>query len=362
MEGVELGAGDGAAILQSMKRTAILASWLLSLTAAFLIGRHTSERPFPIEELGSPEPSETSVGDRKPVSAVAVSGAGEAIKAAGSLSAAGRTYEAISLLERHLAIESFDAEALFILSDLRQMIGMVEEALDPLFAVLQFPPDAETADRARRRLNLLINAREQQLINADDLVGLVAYFQRLVRTEPGYDGHRLKLARWLLRSGGRGEIDAADRLIREAGTVGAAQAEIDALGREINLSRTELPIERLGSALYTNAMVSGRRRTVELRLLIDTGASMTGLDAARLETLGARRVSDRVRVHTANGVALLPVYLVSELRLGPVVIEDLEVLGFTELPHHADGLLGMDVLDRLPGSASVPVGRPGKPR
>ena len=92
MEGVELGAGDGAAILQSMKRTAILASWLLSLTAAFLIGRHTSERPFPIEELGSPEPSETSVGDRKPVSAVAVSGAGEAIKAAGSLSAAGRTY------------------------------------------------------------------------------------------------------------------------------------------------------------------------------------------------------------------------------------------------------------------------------
>jgi len=239
------------------------------------------------------------------------------------------------------------------------MTGAVEEALDPLFAVLQFPPDAETAERARRRLKLLISAREQQLINAGDLVGLVAYFQRLVRTEPGYDGHRLKLARWLLRSG---EVDAADRLIREAGTVGAAQEEIDALDREITLSRAELPIERLGSALYTNATVTGHRRTVELRLLIDTGASMTGLDATRLETLGARRVSDGVRVHTANGIALLPVYQVSELRLGPVVIEDIEVLGFSELPHHADGLLGMDVLDRLPSSATVPVGRPGKPR
>ena len=89
---------------------------------------------------------------------------------------------------------------------------------------------------------------------------------------------------------------------------------------------------------------------------------MSGLSERQLISLGAQRIRDRVRVQTAGGVAQLPVYRLRELSVGSVTVRDLAVLGFDELPRNADGLLGMDVLDRLSGGLSGAVGMPGFPR
>lgn len=276
------------------------------------------------------------------------------------LVAEGKPYEALAVLEEffagnHSQGTEYYSRALFLLSDLKQMTGEVEEALQPLLAILRYPPSVETATRARRRLDLLINAREQQLINAGDLVGLIDYFEALIVAEPGYDGHRLKLARWLLRSG---SAETAAALLRETGLNGISQAEIDALVGEIELARTSLPVEREGGALYTSATVATARTEGEFRFLIDTGATMTGLAENLLQSLGARRVEEGIRVQTANGVVLLPVYRVERLALGALVLNDLAVLGFTDLPSGADGLLGMDVLHRLSGGVPGTVGSP----
>lgn len=284
----------------------------------------------------------------------------DAIAAAEALVSEGRPYDALEVLAAYFQATHPEAterysQALFLLSDLRQMTGEVEGALLPLFDVLRYPPSDRTATRARRRLDLLINAREQQLINAGDLVGLVAYFEHLVREEPGYDAHRLKLARWLLRSG---EVDEAARIAREIGLVGTTPAEIEVLESEIRLARTSLPVEREGGAMYTVATARGQRDGTELRFLIDTGATMTGLSESRLKALGAVLIEEGIRVQTANGVVPLPVYRLRELRLGGLVVEDLNVLGFADLPRRADGLLGMDVLSKLSSSLPGAVGRP----
>jgi predicted aspartyl protease len=85
---------------------------------------------------------------------------------------------------------------------------------------------------------------------------------------------------------------------------------------------------------------------------------MTGLSESRLKALGAVLIEEGIRVQTANGVVTLPVYRLSELRLGGRVLEDLAVLGFSDLPRRADGLLGMDVLSKLSTSLPGAVGRP----
>jgi predicted aspartyl protease len=259
------------------------------------------------------------------------------------------------LQDTHAEPSERHSRALFLLSDLRQMTGEVELALVPLFEILRYPPSQDTAERARRRLNLLINAREQQLINAEDLVGLVSYFEYLVSEDPGFDGHRLKLARWLLKSG---ELDAAARVARETGLVGVKPAEIEALISEIEVARTALPVERQAGAMYTSATARGASQGGEFRFLIDTGATMTGLAESRLRALGASLIEQGIRVQTANGVVELPVYRLEELRVGALVLTDLAVLGFTDLPRGADGILGMDVLSRLGGSLAGAVGRP----
>lgn len=271
----------------------------------------------------------------------------------------GRPRDALALVEAHLSESGTDAEALFLLSDLCQMTGDVDAALEPLLDILRFPPTPEAAERARQRLELLINAREQQLIHAGDLAALVAYFERLVLAEPTWDGHRLKLARWLARSGAT--ADAA-RLLREVGTVGVSEVEIEALAREIELADTRLPVERRDGAMFARAVVAGSRGSGSFRLLVDTGATMTGMTEERLVSLGAERVGERVTVHTAAGVVELPVYRLSELSVGSIVLRDLPVLGFEVLPGGADGLLGTDVLHRLSGDLPAMVGRPGDPR
>ena len=259
------------------------------------------------------------------------------------------------LQDTHAEPSERHSRALFLLSDLRQMTGEVELALAPLFEILRYPPSQATAERARRRLNLLINAREQQLILADDLIGLVSYFEYLVSEDPGFDGHRLKLARWLLKSG---EVEAAARVARETGLVGVQPAEIEALIGEIEVASTALPVEREAGAMYTSATARAGSQGAEFRFLIDTGATMTGLAESRLRALGASIIERGIRVQTANGVVELPVYRLQELRVGALVLTDLAVLGFADLPRGADGILGMDVLSRLGGSLAGAVGRP----
>jgi len=355
----------GAGILASVKRTAIIIAWLASLIAAYLAGQAGSGASSGSDVRAITHSAGTSgisePGVRRETDAGNSPGAGDDLIAeAEALVREGRLHEALAVLATFLQdVDDQTSErysqALFLLSDLRQMTGEVELALAPLFRILSYPPSQTTAQRARKRLNLLINAREQQLINADDLVGLISYFEFLVSEEPGFDGHRLKLARWLLK---RGDVATAARVARETGLNGVEQAEIDALLGEIELARTALPVEREAGAMYTAALARGASGSREFRFLIDTGATMTGLAESRLELLGAALIEQGIRVQTANGVVELPVYRLRELRVGALVLEDLAVLGFADLPRGADGILGMDVLSRLGGSLAGAVGRP----
>ena len=142
-------------------------------------------------------------------------------------------------------------------------------------------------------------------------------------------------------------MEAAATVARETGLVGVKQAEIDALNKDIEVARTALPVEREAGAMYTAATVAGVRQRGEFRFLIDTGATMSGLAESRLQALGATLIEEGIRVQTANGVVELPVYRLRALKVGALEMEDLAVLGFADLPRGADGILGMDVLDRL---------------
>ena len=211
----------------------------MSMIAAYLAGLYgfgpaISNEPGPAGLIGaSPEDPATAL----PVDGTAaVDDSGDdLLEQAEALVRDGRPHEALPLLATYLQNSAVGgserhSRALFLLSDLRQMTGEVETALTPLFQILRYPPSQATAERARQRLALLVNAREQQLINAEDYVGLVSYFEYLVSEDPAYDGHRLKLARWLLKSG---DAVAAEQVIRQTGTMGVTQAEIEALASEI---------------------------------------------------------------------------------------------------------------------------------
>jgi predicted aspartyl protease len=355
------------------RRILFTLSWLASLAAAFLLGRMQLEPP-------PPPPAAALAGAAPNVgSAAARSDSGRAeillhqhdwealaadvwagnrtawlLASLQAMAAEGRVNDALALLNAYLQWDR-SADVLFVASDLLMMTGQMREALEPLFQILDYPETPEIAQRARQRLNLIINALEQQLINSDDVAGLVLLFEQLALREPGYDRHRLKLAGWLLRSG---DIAAARTLTRELGTSGVSDAEREALVRELAVAESPLPFQRQGPGYFAQVDIPAQRRdragAQSVRLLVDTGATTTSIGLDLLQRLGARRLDRSARVNTANGITEMATYRISGLRVGELEIPDLVVLALPDPPHDADGLLGMDVLDRLPKAVGTP--------
>lgn len=337
-----------------LKRIALLFAWATSLMLAFAAGYYLRASdvspPSPtfsdtgdvssIERLGHEAPIEKSKPPRthSPLDSVR------------QLADSGQTTDAIALAQEYLVRDPYDVEMAFLLSELLAATKQLQSALQALLPLTHMSHDPVTTRRLRAGIDNLVNAIERRLIQENDLNGLVGLYADLVEEEPRNDRHRLRLARWLLLSDKPSE---AERLLKETGNEGVSQEEIDRLAAEVKLAQTALHVERSAGGMYTRVALRAGYSTRTLRLLIDTGASMTGIALEHLGQVGAESLDRRVWVHTANGVTEMPIYRVDELTAGPLRLESVDVLGLANLPGDADGLLGMDVLTRLPGVQTV---------
>jgi len=258
-----------------------------------------------------------------------------------ALSAGGAGSGGLELVQALIAIDPFDVELLLVESELIQQQGRLLDAMEPLLTLLAQSNEAALRAVAREQLRLLVNVHESQLATRQDLPGLIRFFEGLTLRDAGYDGHRLSLARWLLRDG---RVDAAERVVREMGGVGVAESARDDLLAELTLARDGLPLEYDGRGIHVRVSFAG----VPARLLVDTGASTTVISVGLAEALGSRARERGVGVQTAGGIVQGELHRVHDLRVGGLHVDELEVLVLERLPAGAEGLLGMDVLGRIP--------------
>jgi len=105
-----------------------------------------------------------------------------------------------------------------------------------------------------------------------------------------------------------------------------------------------IPLTRSGQHFLVDASPGNDG---SLRLLIDTGASMTMVASGTLQRQGVRyRDTGQSRIfNTANGPVRAPIYILETLSIGDWTVEQLEI-GVLELSGQAgiDGLLGMNFL------------------
>lgn len=110
-----------------------------------------------------------------------------------------------------------------------------------------------------------------------------------------------------------------------------------------------LPFDPQRRLIEIAAFASNGRR-LALRMLIDTGASMTGLREAALLALGIdpQSAEQTLQLNTASGTVSVPVVIVPNLYVFGVSLADVPVLCLP-LPAavRADGVLGNDVLGRF---------------
>jgi len=246
-------------------------------------------------------------------------------------------------LETHI----YDNRVRKALADLYLKNNKAEQAIRSLYKILEFPDSELQTTRVRSRIRVLVQGQRSALIAEEENLRLVVFYTWLLRLDTGNDMYRMMLATWKVRTG---ELQEAEDLLAEISDV-TLFSQVTVLSESIALQRSDIPGYHLNGHLVTdayihNTTVQNTNSRTKLRLLIDTGASITTINVRVLELAGAENTGRTALIGTASGRVDAPVYRIESLLVGNVHLSNQIVLGMRIQLPGIDGLLGMDILGR----------------
>jgi len=258
------------------------------------------------------------------------------------------------LLQLFLVTAYRDVEARILLAEALRGQGDYDAAIDQLYEAGGYAYRPAMLQRIKGRIRSAVAELARVLKRNDDRNALLALYLHLTRLEPGHAAWFLELAGIQLALGDREAARRSLLLVSQDPDVGEQArvmlvelepAPAEAQGAPYPQPVTEVagvPLQRRGNHFLVDASPAGAG---SVRLLIDTGASLTILTPAALEQGGIRyRDTGRSSVfNTANGPVRAPVYRLEGLAVGDWQVSELEI-GVLELGSGIDGLLGMNFL------------------
>ena len=263
---------------------------------------------------------------------------------------------AAQLLQRFLVAAYRDAEARLLLAETYHGQQDYLAAMAQLYEARGAAYRPEMLARITRRIRLVVSKQAELYRKNADSRGLLALYQELTQLEPDYAGWFVELAIAQLALDDR---DAAQRslalVIYDPDVGEQAQLMLTKLQRTATVAHDTDPIALATAVAGIPLVRSGQHFLVDagpgnagsLRLLIDTGASMTMVTPGALQRQGVRyRDTGKTRVfNTANGPVRAPIYILEALSVGDWSVQQLEI-GVIELGGQTgiDGLLGMNFL------------------
>ncbi|WP_126454459.1 retropepsin-like aspartic protease [Sulfuriflexus mobilis] len=316
---------------------------------ASLLGRNAFEAVLARYETLQLQASETVVADAR-----------AEILAYARLLIADRHFSlAKQLLEKFLVAAFRDVEARSLLAAALHGQGDFRAAIDHLYVARGYAFRPAMLKEITGHIRAIVAERSQSLRNDNDHHALLAMYQQLTQLEPDHAAYFMGLAATQLAMDDKEAARRSLLLVSHDPDVGAqAQAMLSELRIALNevqdtqppVSVTEvvgIPLERSGNHFIVEAKPSQRQR---IRLLIDTGASLTIFIPEVLEQQGIRyKATGRSGVfNTANGPVQAPIYIFDALSVGDWQVNQLEV-GILDLGSGSgiDGLLGMNFLSHF---------------
>jgi clan AA aspartic protease (TIGR02281 family) len=263
------------------------------------------------------------------------------------------------LLQRFLVAAYRDVDARVLLAEVYHGQDNFLAAIDQLYEARGYAYQPDKMQRITVRIRSIVAELAQSLKRNDDQETLLVLYQHLTQLEPDHAPWFLGLADTQLALA---DPEAARRslvLVSQDPDVGmqaqAKLAELDLALAEMQDSELQdaaadvvgIPLHRSGNHFIVDAIPANGR---SMKLLIDTGASLTIFTPEVLEQHGIRyHETGRSDVfNTANGPVRAPVYKLDYLSVGGWQVHHLEI-GVLDLGSGAgvDGLLGMNFLSHF---------------
>jgi clan AA aspartic protease (TIGR02281 family) len=274
---------------------------------------------------------------------------------ASKLLAQSRFNEAEQLLLRLLVAAFRNVEARTLLAEVYLGEQNVKAAIDQLYEARGYAYRTQMLQHISSRIRSIVAERSATLKANNDQNALLALYLHLTQLEPDHAPWFIQLAGAQLALEDREAALRSLVLVSQDPDVGA-QAQImlaeltiamrdapDILPQVATTQVTGIPLQRKGNHFIVAASPSQHR---SIRLLIDTGASLTMLAPEVFEQPGIRyKNTGRSEVfNTANGRVRAPVYILDTLAVGDSQVNQLEVGVLAMGDANMDGLLGMNFL------------------
>jgi clan AA aspartic protease (TIGR02281 family) len=260
------------------------------------------------------------------------------------------------LLQRFLVAAYRDVEARILLAEVYLGEQDFHAAIDQLYEVRGYAYRPVMLQRISNRIRSMVTEQASSLKHNNDQNALLTLYQHLTQLEPGYAPWFIGLAASQLALDDKKAARRSLLLISEDTDVGA---QAQSMLSEITIALVEMhntepqasitgvvgiPLHRSGNHFIVDARSAHGR---SMRLLIDTGASLTILTTDVLEQrgIGYQNTGRYGVFNTANGPVRAPIYKLDSLSVGDWQVNQLEVgvLDFSG-GSNIDGLLGMNFL------------------
>ena len=275
------------------------------------------------------------------------------------LSGARNNNDFSELIENYLSVYYDDIDVLLLLAEFNQANGSYLEVVDVYLLAKTYAYTDIDQQNLHARFNGFIQAVDNLYtsqknwsslinlyghINASGLMtSPYQYRQALAHLRNGDEFSAIEQFRQLVNDSlvGESAVTALSKLTDNNGTT-------TTISTSIWEGSETIPLQQAGNQYLVNLTIN---RQSDVRLLIDTGASMTTLTRASFESLNIGNDAveqDRRVFRTASGLIQGTVYSVPELSIGPFLMNDTQiaVLEF-DMNEGVDGLLGMNVLGQF---------------
>lgn len=263
---------------------------------------------------------------------------------------------AAQLLKLYLAATYRDVQAHQLLADVFHADGDFRAAIDQLYEAKGLAHLSDDLNRLSRRIRVTVAEQVNAFQSNSNQTALLELYQHLTQLEPSYAPYFFGLAEAQIRLNDHQGARRSLQLILQDPEVGAHAramlaelrvAEAGSLETDLAATVAELkgvPLLRSGNHFLVDARLSNAS---DVRLLIDTGASMTIVSPDVLESSGVHYTdTGETRLfNTANGRIKAPIYRIDVMSIGDWQVSQLEV-GVMEFEGASsmEGLLGMNFL------------------
>lgn len=300
------------------------------------------QAPVPLPAASARQPS--AVAPPEPPASHTEPGA--ALNGIATLIREGRLPEARELLDAFQDRDLYDTRAMYLSAQIHQQQGDEQAAIRELYRLLEFRPDGTLRQTTERLLARLISSQRKQLKENDDPARLLDFYQMLSTNAPERADYRFHTAEQLLSMGRHHEAILEAQQIEYDPNWGeratALRKQAQRQRKLANTYTTTIPLERVGEHYYAQALLN---RRVVLRMLLDTGASISTISPAVASSNNLSLSAEKINLSTANGLIETPLLRNQQLSLGGLEIAQMNLSVVTLHDSiETDGLLGMDYL------------------